>query len=176
MKYVRCILKNDNVNEVIRKYNLKYKCDFSFYDLIYVNRDGTSITDDTLKIRVYQINHWNNKNVLVIRKVAPVVNGSKEDRILLRKEFDTVEEAQKFVNDNLLEEYIFAFKLQKSGIQYGNGKLDLWKEDVLDLGISIEIGSEDETLMEEVLTSLDFGERLTISLPEYMYERVKSIK
>lgn len=176
MKYVRCILKNDNVDEVIRKYGLKFKCDFSFYDLIYVNRDGTSITDDTLKIRVYQINHWNNKNVLVIRKVAPVVNGSKEDRILLRKEFDTIEEAQKFVNDNLLEEYIFAFKLQKSGIQYGNGKLDLWKEDVLDLGISVEIGSEDETLMEEVLTSLDFGERLTISLPEYMYERVKRIK
>ena len=173
MKYVRCILKNDNVDEVIKKYGLKFKCDFSFYDLIYVNRDGTSITDDTLKIRVYQINHWKNKNVLVIRKVAPLVNGSKEDKVLLREEFDTVDEAQKYVNDNLLREYKFAFKLQKSGVQYGNEQLDLWKEDVQDLGISVELGSEDEKILEEALTSLNFGERLTMSLPQYMYEKIK---
>ena len=105
---------------------------------IYVNKDGTSITDDTLKIRVYQINHWNSKNVLVIRKVAPLINGSKEDKVLLREEFDTVEEAKEYVNDNLLNEYEYAFKLQKSGNQYGNDDLDLWKEDVINLGISVE--------------------------------------
>lgn len=172
MKYIRGILNSDNVSEVIKKYDLKFKGDFSFYDLVYVNKNGTSITDDTLKIRVYQINHWSNKNVLVIRKVAPLINGSKEDKILLREEFDTVEEAEKYVNDNLLAEYKFAFKLQKSGIQYGNEKIDLWKEDILDLGLSVEIGSEDEELMEDVFSLLDIQERLSISLPEYMYERV----
>ena len=173
MKYVRGILKNDNVDEVIKKYGLKFKCDFSFYDLVYVNKDGTSITDDTLKIRVYQINHWKSKDVLVIRKVATSINGSKEDKVLLHEEFDTLEEAQKCINDNLLRKYKFAFKLQKSGIQYSNEKLDIWKEDVLNLGISVEIGSEDEELIEEVLSSLDIEERLTMSLPEYMYNKVK---
>ena len=173
MKYVRCILKNDNVDEVIKKYKLNFKCDFSFYDLVYVNRDGTTITDDTLKIRVYRVNHWNNKNVLVIRKVAQVVNGTKEDKFLLREEFDTVEEAQRFVNDTLLENYEFAFKLQKRGVQYRNEKMDLWKEDILDLGISVEIGSENDKLMEELLASLDIKERLTLSLPEYLFEKSK---
>ena len=173
MKYVRGILKNDNVDEVIKKYGLKFKCDFSFYDLVYVNKDGTSITDDTLKIRVYQINHWKSKDVLVIRKVATSINGSKEDKVLLHEEFDTLEEAQKYINDNLLREYEFAFKLQKSGIQYSNEKLDIWKENVLNLGISVEIGSEDEELIEKLLSSLDIEERLTMSLPEYMYNKVK---
>ena len=174
MKYVRGILNSDNVDEVIKKYDLKFKCDFSFYDLIYVNKDGTSITDDTLKIRVYQINHWNSKNVLVIRKVAPLINGSKEDKVLLREDFDTVEEAKEYVNDNLLNEYEFAFKLQKSGNQYGNDDLDLWKEDVINLGISVEIGSEDETLLEEAFNSLDIKERLNVSLPEYMYNKIRN--
>lgn len=176
MKYVRGILKSNNVDEVIRKYDLKFKCDFAFYDLIYVNKNGASITDDTLKIRVYQINQWNNKNVLVIRKVAPLINGTKEDKVLLREEFDTVEEAQKYVDDNYLDEYKFAFKLQKSGKQYGNEIIDLWDEDILDLGKSIELGSEDESLIEEVFNSFDIKERLTESLPEYMYEQINRSK
>ena len=172
-KYVRGNLKTDNVDEVINKYDMKFKVDFAFYDLIYVNKNGASITDDTLKIRVYQINHWKSKNVLVIRKVAPLVNGSKEDKVLLKEEFDTVEEAQEFVDANLLDEYDFAFKLQKTGIQYGNDKVDLWKEDVEKVGLSVEVGSEDEELMEQVFSDLDVDERLDVSLPEYMYEKVR---
>lgn len=176
MKYIRGILKGDNVDEVVSKYGLEFKCDFAFYDLVYVNKNGTPITDDTLKIRVYQSNHWKSKDVLVIRKVAPLINGSKEDKVLLREEFDTVEEAQEYVNNNLLKEYEFAFKLQKTGIQYGNEKIDLWKEDILDLGLSVELGSSDEKLLEEVFNSLDIEERLAMSLPEYMYKKVKKLK
>ena len=176
MKYVRGILKSDNVDEVVSKYGLEYKCDFSFYDLVYVNKRGTPITDDTLKIRVYQTNHWKSKDVLVIRKIAPLINGSKEDKILLREEFDTVEEALEYVNNNLLNEYEFAYKLSKSGIQYGNENIDLWKEDIIDLGLSVELGSSDEKLLEEVFNSLNVEERLTMSLPEYMYEKAKKLK
>ena len=172
-KYVRGNLKTDNVDEVINKYDMKFKVDFAFHDLIYVNKNGASITDDTLKIRVYQINHWKSKNVLVIRKVAQLVNGSKEDKVLLKEEFDTVEEAQKFVDANLLDEYEFAFKLQKTGIQYRNDKVDLWKENVEMVGLSVEVGSEDEKLMEQVFSDLDVEERLNVSLPEYMYEKVR---
>ena len=83
MKYIRGILKGDNVDEVISKYGLEFKCDFAFYDLVYVNRNGTPITDDTLKIRVYQSNHWKSKDVLVIRKVAPLINVKIIDEIEL---------------------------------------------------------------------------------------------
>lgn len=172
MKYVRVILNNDNVDEVIKKYNFEKKTDFAFYDLIYVNKNGASITDDTLKIRVYQINQWKNKDVLVIRKDAPVINGSKEDRVLFSGEFDSEEEALSFVEKEFSNDYDFAFKLQKTGIEYGNGTVRLWRENVDNVGISIEIGSEDADKIEEVLLDLDVRERLTNSLPEYMYERL----
>lgn len=173
MKYVRGILKSDNVDEIIKRYGLEFKCDFSFYDLVYINKNGASITDDTLKIRVYEINHWKSKNVLVIRKVAQLVNGTKEDKVLLHKEFDTVDEAKKYVEDSLSKEYEFAFKIEKIGIQYGNEILDIWKENVKDLGLTVEIGSTNNLLIEEVLSSLDIDKKLTISLPEYMYEKIK---
>ncbi len=173
MKYIRCILNSDNVDNIVQKYNMDFKADFGFYDLVYVNKNGTSITEDTLKIRVYQTNHWNNKDVLVIRKIAPIINGAKEDKVLLREEFDTLEEAQSYVDANLLNDYRFAFKLKKTGIQYGNDKIDLWKENIENVGLSIEIGSEDEELMEAIFSDLDIKERLNVSLPEYMYERAK---
>ncbi len=173
MKYVRCNLKTDNVDKVISKYGLNFKSDFAFYDLVYVNKNGASITEDTLKIRVYQVNHWKNKNVLVIRKIAPIVNGSKEDKVLLREEFDTAQEAQAYVDANLLNEYDFAFKLQKTGVQYGNEKVDLWKEDVEGIGLSVEVGSNDTELIDAIFSELDVNERLTMSLPEYMYEKIR---
>ena len=172
-KYLKCNLNADNVDNVINKYNMKFKSDYGFYDLIYVNKNGTSITDDTLKIRVYQNNHWNNKDVLVIRKVAKQTNGSKEDKVLLREEFDTVEAAKKYVNVNLLSEYDYAFKLQKTGLQYGNDKVDLWKEKVEGIGLSVEIGSNDDELIEKIYVDLDVKERLAVSLPEYMYKKLK---
>ncbi len=173
MKYVRCNLKTDNVDEVINKYDMKFKTDFSFYDLVYINKNGTLITDDMLKIRVYQSNHWKSKDVLVIRKIAPLVNGTKEDKVLLKEEFDTVEEAISYVDNYLLNDYDYGFKLQKTGIQYGNEKVDLWKENVENLGLSVEIGSEDEELIEKVFSDLDVEERLNESLPEYMYKKLK---
>lgn len=173
MKYARVILNNDNVDDVIKKYNFEKKTDFAFYDLIYVNKNGASITDDTLKIRVYQINQWKSKDVLVIRKDAPVINGAKEDRVLLKEEFDTVEEALTFVEKEFSEDYDFAFKLKKAGIEYGNGDVRLWKENVDNVGISIEVGSEEEEKIEEVFKDLDVKERLDKSLPEYIYWKQK---
>lgn len=173
LKYARVILNSDNVDEVIKKYNFEKKTDFAFYDLIYVNKNGAAITDDTLKIRVYQINQWKSKDVLVIRKDAPIINGSKEDRVLLKEEFDTEEEALAFVEKEFSKDYDFAFKLQKDGIEYGNGDVRLWRENVDNVGISIEVGSEDEEKIEDVLKDLDVRERLIQSLPEYMYEKQK---
>ncbi len=138
-----------------------------------MNKNGKSITEDTLKIRVYQINEWKNKNVLVIRKDAPIINGQKEDRVLLREEFDSEEEAIKFVNSNYSDNYDFSFKLEKKGIQYGNTDVDVWNENVTNVGISVEIGSSDERIIENILSDLDIKERLDKSLPEYMYEKNK---
>lgn len=115
MFYTRIILKSkENLLENLKKLGAIKKHDFAFYDLVYLNRDGSSITDDTLKVRVYKHNEWNSKAVLVIRKKAEVVDGVKEDKFLVREEFDTESEALKFVDENFKDSFDYQFKLEKS--------------------------------------------------------------
>lgn len=173
MKYARIITDSIDLDEIIRKLNLEKKSDFAFYDLIYLNKNGKSITEDTLKIRVYQKNEWNTNNVLVIRKCAPVVNGVKEDKVLLREEFSTEEEAIDFVNQNFSNNYEYSFKLEKVGIEYANADLRIWIENIKDIGISIEFGSNDEQIIEEAITLFNVLERLDESVPEYLYKKLK---
>ena len=172
MIYSRIITSDNNLDEIIKKLNLKKKTDFAFYDLIYLNKNGASITDDTLKIRVYQKNEWDNKDVLVIRKTAPVINGVKEDKVLLREEFDTEQEAINFVNENLSNEYEYKFKLEKDGIEYANSNLRVWFENIKDIGVSVEFGSNYPEIIEQAISLFDVNERLDESVPEYLYNKL----
>lgn len=177
MFYTRIILKSkENLLENLKKLGAIKKHDFAFYDLVYLNRDGSSITDDTLKVRVYKHNEWNSKAVLVIRKKAEVVDGVKEDKFLVREEFDTESEALKFVDENFKDSFDYQFKLEKSGEEYQNEDLRIWVEDIKDMGISIEFGSESQDRIEEAIALFDVKERLTISVPEYLYNKLKEEK
>lgn len=173
MIYSRIIVNDINdLNEIIRKLKLSEKDQFAFYDLVYLNKNGASITEDTLKIRVYQKNEWDNKDVLVIRKTAPSINGVKEDKVLLREEFDLVEDAIKYVEANLSDIYEYKFKLEKSGTEYANDNLRVWVENIKDIGISIEFGAEDSNIIESTISLFDVKERLYISVPEYLYNKL----
>lgn len=174
MFYTRVLLENDvQILDYLKDKQYKKISNFSFYDLIYVNRDGSSITEDTLKIRVYNHNEWANKDVLVIIKRAIFNEGKKEDKVFLREEFDTLQEALSFVKDNYEDQYVFSFKFEKSGVQYQSEVATIWLEDIVDLGISAEIGAEDDRTLDQIVNSLDVKERLRVSVPEYIYQKMK---
>ena len=106
MLYARILINNseEEIEKIIDNLKLEKKSNFSFYDLVYINKNGKSITDDTLKIRVYNLNEWDSKDVLVIRKKAILTNGAKEDKVLLKEEFDTLEELKASIKEKLEEE------------------------------------------------------------------------
>lgn len=173
MFYTRVLLENDvQILDYLKDNQYKKISNFSFYDLIYVNRDGSSITEDTLKIRVYNHNEWANKDVLVIIKRAIFSEGKKEDKVFLREEFDTLQEALSFVKDNYEDQYVFSFKFEKSGVQYQSEVATIWLEDIVDLGISAEIGAEDDRTLDQIVNSLDVKERVRVSVPEYIYQKM----
>ncbi len=172
--YTRVILNStDNLDDILKKLGASKKSDFAFYDLIYLNKDGSSITDDTLKVRVYKHNEWNSKAVLVIRKKAEMINGAKEDKFLVREEFDMESEALNFVDENFKDSFDYKFKLEKSGEEYQNENLRIWVEYIENMGISIEFGSEKQEYIEDAIMLFDVKERLTISVPEYLYNKLK---
>ncbi len=176
MLYSRIVIENNNLNNILEKLKLKKKSEFGFYDLIYTNNQGKSITDDTLKIRVYSKNEWNTKNVLVIRKTAILSGNIKEDKVLLKKEFDNVESAKKYVEDNLSSEFTYSFKLSKTGKEYSNDNFRIWIEDIENFGLSVEIEAADQNTIEEVIKNFNVIERLEKSIPEILYERFKNIE
>lgn len=44
----------------------------------------------------------------------------------------------KFVQENYESEYVFSFKLEKTGVQYQTEMATIWLEDIVDLGVSAE--------------------------------------
>lgn len=175
MFYTRIILNEtqEKIYDNLSKLNALKMHEFAFYDLVYMNKDGSSITEDTLKIRVYKHNEWNSKAVLVIRKKAEVINGVKEDKVLVREEFDLENEALEYVDKNFKDSFDYQFKLEKSGEEYQNDSLRIWVEDIKDMGISIEFGSESQEKIEEAINLFDVKERLEVSVPEYLYKKLK---
>ena len=171
MLYSRIVINNENINTILEDLNCKLKSEFDFYDLIYLSKLGKSITEDTLKIRVYNKNEWDTKDVLVIRKTASLIDGAKEDRVLLQEEFDDLESAQKYVNNNFKNEFEFAFKLSKCGKEYISDKCRIWLEEIKDFGLSVEIGASTQQLLDYVINKFDVVEKLEKSIPEIIYER-----
>lgn len=177
MFYSRVILKDKGEIENYLQKNQYWKVSsFAFYDLVYINKNGSSITDDTLKVRVYQHNEWQNKNVLVILKRAIFTGNQKEDKVLVREEFDYLEGAMKFVQENYESEYDFSFKLEKTGVQYQTEMATIWLEDIVDLGISVEIGFEYPETIDQIIQQLNIIKKLEVSVPEYMYQNIVSQK
>jgi len=91
---------------------------------------------------------------------------------LLREEFDALDSAMKFVQENYGNQYDFAFKLEKTGVQYQTEVVTIWLEDIVDLGISIEISSQNSEMINQVIQQLDIIEKLEVSVPEYMYQKI----
>lgn len=174
MFYTRLLLEDDvQILNYLKRNQYKKVSVFSFYDLVYVNKEGSSITEDTLKIRVYHHNEWANKDVLVIIKRAVFNEGKKEDKVFLREKFDTLQDALSFVEDNYADQYVFSFKFEKNGIQYQSEVSTIWLENIVDLGISVEIGAMDADKIDQIVNSLDIKEQLTVSVPEYIYQKMK---
>lgn len=172
MIYTRIILKDHlTIDKALETLNAKKKSEFTFYDLIYQNKNGASVTEDTLKIRVYQKNEWNNKNVFVIQKTAPFENGAKKDAVSLREEFDTVEEAKEFVHTHFEKEYEYQLTLEKTGTEYENIHLRIWVENIKEIGWSVEFGSESSDAIEKAISLFDVKERLRVSVPEYLLQK-----
>lgn len=175
MFYTRVILENDiEIKKYLDAHDFKKISNFAFYDLVYQNNNGDSITDDTLKIRVYQHNEWNNRAVLVIHKKAIFNGKEKEDQVLTREEFDILDDALSFVEENFADQYTFSFKLEKTGVQYGTEFATVWLEKIVDLGTSIEIGSKDPDIINQIISDISIVERLDVSVPEYMFHKLHS--
>ncbi len=123
---------------------------YVIHDCIYKATDGTLIDSVFLRLRLVPVNIWNEKAVIVAIKNTQKKEVGKVSVIPLKKEFDTKEEAEVFIQQNYASQFTFDFEFDREGWQYDLG------EDQVDLEnieghCSIEFKSKTEEGLRKLL-------------------------
>ena len=168
----RAIIKDVlEARKVVESLGGNFLSNYAFKDIIFVPSVGDfNLTDDFVRVRVYSKTNWPTKNVIVVRKQTKFVEGGKVSDVVLKKEFDTEEEALSFLEKNV-SGFEKGFEYSREGWQYELNGLKIFIEDVEGFKPSVEVISKDEKSLEEILSKLNVLERCNESLPELIKKK-----
>ncbi len=145
MLEARTFIKSfDNAKTVLASLKADFKGEYVIHDIIFESKDpNKTFIDEFLRLRIVSKNIWNEKGVIVGIKQTEVRDIGKNYVMPLKKEFDSKEEAQKFIEENLLDRFQHSFEFSRVGWQYDllEGQVDL--EDI-EGHLSIEVKSKTE--------------------------------
>ena len=134
----------DKAREVLKLLDAELKGEYEIHDMIFSSKDRSkTLVDEFLRLRIVPRNIWDEKPFIVAIKNTEVREIGKDYTIPLKKQFDSKEEAQKFIDENLLDKFEYSFEFSRTGEQYdfSDGQVDL--EDIEGF-LSIEIKSKTE--------------------------------
>ncbi len=134
----------DKAREVLKLLDAELKGEYEIHDMIFSSKDRSkTLVDEFLRLRIVPRNIWDEKPFIVAIKNTEVREIGKDYTIPLKKQFDSKEEAQKFIDENLLDKFEYSFEFSRIGEQYdfSDGQVDL--EDIEGF-LSIEIKSKTE--------------------------------
>ena len=168
MLEVRTFVKSfDTSHEILKSLNAVFKGEYVIHDMIFQSKDNTkSLTDEFLRLRIIPKNIWNEKGVVVVIKNTELKNIGKNSVIPLKKEFDTREEAMKFIEENLLDRFEYSYEFDRTGWQYDIGAEQVDLEDI-EGHLSIELKSQTEDGLCRLTTLFDIKD--TIRGPSVLF-------
>ncbi len=93
----------------------------------------------------------------------------------LKKEFDTKEEAEKFIEKNLLDRYTYEYEFSRTGWQYhlGNDEIDLERVDDLKNFYTVEFKSKTVEGLKNLETLLQLKNTIRGPIASYMGELIR---
>lgn len=171
----RAIIKDiEETRQALIKLGAECVAEYQFKDIIFVPRTDTSLNDDYIRIRVYSKNNWPTKNVVVMRKKAKFHAVGKEDTIVLKKEFDSEDEARQYIEQEFNDSFIFGFEFSRVGWQYSMGEYRLFVEDIEKMPPVIEIEAGTEEALAQLYKNIGIIKELHDSIPELIkkYENI----
>jgi hypothetical protein len=164
MLEARVFVENFNkAKEVLEVRKAIFKGEYVIHDIIFAPKDTTkTLVDEFLRLRIVPKNIWNEKEFIVAIKVTEVKDIGKNSVIPLKEQFDTRQEADRFIQQNLLDKFKYSYEFSRIGWQYdlSEGQVDL--EDIKGL-YSIEAKAKTEEGLKELISL--FGITDTIKGP-----------
>lgn len=131
-----------------------FKGEYVCRDIIFIPTDSSlSLKDEFLRLRVNEKNIWNEKDVIVAIKQTEQKKVGKNSIIPLRVEFDTEEEARRYIEENLVERFKYGFQFKRTGWQYdlGEDQIDLERVEDVPNCYTIEVKSPTEGGLRKLL-------------------------
>ena len=146
-----------------------FKGNYVFKDIIFTpKKTNYNLSEEFLRVRVYAINNWSTKKAVLVRKQIEFKKTEKIDNIILKKEFDTEQEAIDFITAKLGTEFERSLEYEREGWQYDFGKHRTFVEDIKGYKPSIEIEANSEEEIETLFDKIGIIEKIHTSIPEIM--------
>lgn len=140
------------VKKILQEKNAVFKGEYELLDIVFEPKDPKkTLVDEFLRLRIVAKNIWTEKAVIVAIKKTEVKDIGKNSVVPLKKEFDSREEAEKFIKENLADKYQYSFEFNRKGWQYDLGGEQLDLEDI-EGHLSIEIKSKTEEGLKKLAT------------------------
>lgn len=135
----------DTTRKILEENGAILKGEYVLRDKIYSSYNPPKgLDDEFLRLRTYQKNIWPQKDVIVAVKIHEQKEIGVDTEVPLKKQFDTEEEAEEFIAENLLNQYKYEYVFNRTGWQYhlGGDEIDLERVDDLQDFYTIEFKSD----------------------------------
>lgn len=142
---------------------------YSFIDIIFISKSGEmDLNREFIRLRVLKVNNRQSKNIILVHKMTKWNGATKVDSLILKEEFDRIEEAFDFIKLHFKDKLKDDFRYSREGWEYNLGRNKIFIEDVEKLGATVEIEAENERELDDLFKKLEITEKFSDSMPEVM--------
>jgi hypothetical protein len=155
----------DTFKKALHDHEAVFKGEYVISDSIFSTKDPNSGIDKIfLRLRHISKNLWNEKPFIVSVKQTKLQEVGKQSIILGKKDFETLNEAREFIEENYADTFEFLYNFDRVGWQYdlGNNQIDL--EDI-EGRYSLEFKSPTEAGLKQLLKLFNVKDKDVISGP-----------
>jgi adenylate cyclase class IV len=167
----------DTTRKLLEENGAVFKGEYILTDKIYSSHSPKKELDDEfLRLRTYHKNIWPQKDVILAVKIHEQKEIGVDTVVPIKKEFDTEDEAQKFIDENLLGQYKYEFTFTRTGWQYslGEDEIDLERVDDLNNFYTVEFKSKTVEGLKRLETLLDIKDVIPGPIASHMGKLIKN--
>lgn len=166
----------DTTRTLLEENSAVYKGEYILTDKIYSSYNPEKpLNDEFLRLRTYHKNIWQQKDVIVAVKIHDQKEIGVDTVVPLKKEFDTEDKAQEFIDENLLNQYKYEFTFTRTGWQYslGEDEIDLERVDDLENFYTVEFKSDTVEGLKRLETLLQLKDVIRGPIASHMGELIR---
>lgn len=165
----RAIIESiDKAKASVEKIGGQFKSNYIFKDIIFVSKKRHyNLNDDFVRVRINIKSDWPTKKVILVRKQTKFKKIGKIDKVILKKEFESEEEAFAFIKEKL-PDFKKEFEYKREGWQYQLKDNKIFIENIKGWEPSVEIEADSEEQLKELFEKIGILKLVKSSVPEIM--------